>query len=74
MEELADRNLRAFIHAGTSSEYGAHSAGPSEDCELAPNSHYAASKAAAAGMLRFMGKERGFPCANLRLYSVYGPF
>ena len=31
------------------------------------------SKAAVADYLRYVGKHRSIPCANLRLYSVYGP-
>ena len=74
LEELAKRKIHCYVHAGTSSEYGAQAAGPSENAAAAPNSHYAASKAAAAGVIFYMGKERNFPCANLRLYSVYGPY
>jgi len=73
-EQLAQRGVRAFVHAGSSSEYGAGSAGPSESQAPLPNSHYAASKAAAAGVLHYMGKECGLPCVNLRFYSVYGPW
>ena len=70
---LAQRPFSAFVHAGSSSEYGENSAAPAEDSICEPNSHYAASKVAAATYLRYMGKERSFPCASLRLYSVYGP-
>ncbi len=73
LEELAQRGIRCYVHAGSSSEYGAQAAAPREDSPAAPNSHYAASKAAAAGVIHFMGKERGVPAVNLRLYSVYGP-
>ena len=31
------------------------------------------SKVAIANYLHYMGKQRGFPAVNLRLYSVYGP-
>ena len=69
-----DRNLLAcFVHAGSSSEYGANSAGPSEDAPLLPNSDYAVSKAAAALFISHAGKTLGLPVVNLRLYSVYGP-
>ena len=74
LEELAARKVRCYVHAGTSSEYGASAAGPSEAAATTPNSHYAASKAAAAGVIYYLGKKRKFPCANLRLYSVYGPY
>ena len=73
-EQLATRGVRALVHAGSSSEYGAGSAGPDESEPARPNSHYAASKAAAAGALHYLGQERGLPCVNLRLYSVYGPW
>ena len=70
---LSQRPLAAYIHAGSSSEYGENCSAPSEDGICEPNSHYAVSKLAAASYLRYMGKQRGFPCANLRLYAVYGP-
>lgn len=69
---LANAGISAYIHAGSSSEYGFNCAAPleSESCE--PNSHYAVSKVAAQTYLRYMGKEHEFPAINLRLYSVYG--
>ena len=70
---LATRPFTAFIHAGSSSEYGTNCSAPSEDSVCEPNSPYAVSKVALAGYLRFMGKQREFPCVNLRLYAVYGP-
>lgn len=70
---LAQRPFSAFIHAGSSSEYGDNCTAPREDSVCEPNSHYAVSKVAAATYLRYMGKQRSFPCANLRLYAVYGP-
>ena len=74
VEMLARRTCAAFIHAGSSSEYGCNSAAPPEDSTCDPNSHYAVSKLALASYLRYMGKYRSFPSANLRLYSVYGPY
>ncbi len=74
MEELHGRGIRAYVHAGSSSEYGLAAAGPSEETTLRPNSHYAASKAATSGLIYYMGTHRSFPCVNLRLFSVYGPY
>ena len=71
--QLAAKPFAAFVHAGSSSEYGTNSAAPLESDVCLPNSHYAVSKNSVADFLRFMGKQRGFPCVNLRLYSVYGP-
>lgn len=74
MEEVEGMKLAAFVHAGSSSEYGLNSAAPSEDASLVPNSHYAVSKVAASAAVAYFGKVRGMPVTNLRLYSVYGPF
>jgi dolichol-phosphate mannosyltransferase len=72
--ELLDRNvLTAFVHAGSSSEYGSNSAGPGEAAPLMPNSDYAVSKAAAGLFISYAGKTLRLPIVNLRLYSVYGP-
>jgi dolichol-phosphate mannosyltransferase len=70
---LSEQPIAAFVHAGSSSEYGINSAAPSEHDVCDPNSDYAVSKVAAANFLRYMGKQRRFPCVHLRLYSVYGP-
>jgi dolichol-phosphate mannosyltransferase len=70
---LSGSGLSAYIHAGSSSEYGTNCAAPAEADRLEPNSHYAVSKVAAGEYLRHIGKSAGFPAVNLRLYSVYGP-
>jgi dolichol-phosphate mannosyltransferase len=68
-----DKGISAYVHAGSSSEYGTNASAPSEEETCEPNSHYAVSKVASANFLSYMGKHRGFPCVHLRLYSVYGP-
>ena len=73
VNELKDKNISSYIHAGTSSEYGANSKGPNEKSRLEPNSHYSSSKVAASLFLEYMGKYNNFPVINLRLYSIYGP-
>jgi polyisoprenyl-phosphate glycosyltransferase len=70
---LATHKIAAYIHAGSSSEYGSNCTAPLETDPCYPNSHYAVSKVAAASYLQYQGKEAGFPVINLRLYSVYGP-
>ena len=70
---LEEKGVSAYIHAGTSSEYGLNSKQPKEDSNLEPNSHYSSSKIAASYFLKYVGKTRNFPAINLRLYSVYGP-
>jgi dolichol-phosphate mannosyltransferase len=71
---LEKRGIASYIHAGSSSEYGDRAAGPHEDDPIAPNSDYSVSKIASANLLHYYGKRKKFPCANLRLYSVYGPY
>ncbi len=73
LERLEVRKIACYVHAGSSSEYGDHAAGPPETDLPAPNSDYAVSKVACANLLHYYGKRRGLPGANLRLYSVYGP-
>lgn len=73
MARLAARHIASYIHAGSSSEYGDNAAGPKESDMPAPNSDYAVSKVASANLIYYYGKRKAFPCANLRLYSVYGP-
>jgi|LakMenEpi03Aug12_release.lakeMendotaPanAssembly.Ray.scaffolds.fasta_scaffold33687_5 nucleoside-diphosphate-sugar epimerase/glycosyltransferase involved in cell wall biosynthesis len=66
--------VTAYIHAGSSSEYGLNSASPLESDELQPNSHYAVSKVSTSYLIKFYGTIKKIPCLNLRLYSVYGPW
>ncbi len=74
LERLATREIDCYVHAGSSSEYGENAAGPDERAPLEPNSAYAVSKCAAANLLWYFGRQRKFPCVNLRLYAVYGPW
>lgn len=74
LEELSRRGIHAYIHAGSSSEYGNLCDGPAEDAPTAPNSHYSVSKCAAAALIHYKGKMNRLPCVNLRLYSIYGPY
>ncbi len=71
---LSEYGCEAFIQAGSSSEYGLNAAGPTESDELKPNSDYAVSKIGSAFLLKYYGVLKSFPCVNLRLYSVYGPW
>ena len=70
---LQSDELAAFVHAGSSSEYGTNAAGPLETDPAVPNSHYAVSKSAASQFIAYAGQTLRMPIVNLRLYSVYGP-
>jgi nucleoside-diphosphate-sugar epimerase len=66
--------FRAFVQAGSSSEYGFNCSGPSEDAPTTPDSDYAVSKVATTALIRCYATKYGVPGWVLRLYSVYGPF
>ena len=66
-------HLRAFIQAGSSSEYGLNCSAPSEDSPTRPDSDYAASKIGATAVTQFYALKHGLPAWVFRLYSVYGP-
>lgn len=74
IELLKGKGFAAYIHAGSSSEYGMNSAAPGEDDTLVPNSHYAVSKVAAFYSMKYYGEIEQLPVAHLRLYSAYGPW
>lgn len=74
LEILKDKGIAAYIHAGSSSEYGLNSAGPKENDELSPNSHYAVTKSANYFTLKYYGKVEKMPVIHLRLYSAFGPW
>ncbi len=71
---LQDFGCDAFVQAGSSSEYGRNCSEPLEYAPLQPNSDYSVSKGAASLLLSYYGGVKQLPCANLRLYSVFGPF
>lgn len=61
-----------LIHAGTSSEYGKHSAAPLEETTCFPvGNNYAITKLYGSSYISNHGTGK---CATLRLYSVYGPY
>jgi polyisoprenyl-phosphate glycosyltransferase len=66
--------FRAFVQAGSSSEYGFNCSAPREDAATEPDSDYALSKAAATQLVRMYAQKYGVPGFVLRLYSVYGPY
>ena len=64
----------AFVHAGSSSEYGFQDHAPREDELPEPNSDYAVMKASATLHCRFVAQRDDLHVVTLRLYSVYGPW
>jgi dolichol-phosphate mannosyltransferase len=76
--ELADAAERAgvlaFVHAGSSSEYGFKDHPPDERERPEPNSTYAVAKAAATMYCSHRASVGDLPAVTLRLYSAYGPY
>ncbi len=69
-----DHGFDAFVHAGSSSEYGFQDHAPAESELPEPNSDYAVMKAAATLHCRFVAQREDLHIVTLRLYSVYGPW
>jgi len=74
LQEAASHGFSAFVHAGSSSEYGSNSKAPVETDPLRPNSFYSVSKVSSSFLMQFMAAKQSLPVINLRLYSVYGPW
>ncbi len=74
VEACLKTGFEAFIHTGSSSEYGFKDHPPAEDEWIDPNSMYAVTKAAATHFCRCTARSREAPMRTLRLYSVYGPY
>ncbi|MFO0798753.1 MAG: NAD-dependent epimerase/dehydratase family protein [Gemmataceae bacterium] len=72
LDALAGRDYKAFVHAGSSSEYG-HKAAPMKPRDvLEPRSDYGVTKAAAT-LLCQAEALRGAPVCTVRIFSAYGP-
>ena len=61
MSRLESRSIACFVHAGSSSEYGDNAAAPSERDPAEPNSDYAVSKVAAAGLIYYLRQAQAAP-------------
>ena len=73
-ESCLRRGFEAFVHAGSSSEYGLKDHAPSEQEAPEPNSIYAVTKVTATLLCRHLAAQNGQHICSLRLYSVYGPW
>jgi nucleoside-diphosphate-sugar epimerase len=75
---MLDASIRvgfdAFVHSGSSSEYGLKDHAPAEDELPEPNSDYAVAKLAATTLCNSRAVRELAHIVTLRLYSVYGPW
>jgi nucleoside-diphosphate-sugar epimerase len=74
LEAATRTGFAAFVHAGTSSEYGVKDHAPTEEEPVDPASAYAVGKASATMLCRHVARTTGNHVAVLRLYSVFGPW
>jgi nucleoside-diphosphate-sugar epimerase len=66
--------FEAFVHAGSSSEYGLKDHAPDEREWIDPNSDYAVTKASATLFCRHTAQRDRLHLVTLRLYSIFGPY
>ena len=66
--------VEAFIHAGSSSEYGRRTKPHRETDDPHPESDYAKTKLAATRACQQKAQQTGAAITTLRLYSIYGPY
>lgn len=66
--------VEAFVHAGSSSEYGYKDHAAREDEVIHPNSDYAITKAAATHYCQLAAVRHAINAISVRLYSIYGPY
>lgn len=72
VEACAQRSVRRFVHASSSSVYGVDAGGPSRG-EPRPASPYGVSKLAGEALVGAYAHNFGLPAVSLRYFSVYGP-
>jgi len=66
--------LEAVVYASTFEVYGPAKQLPVDELHVTdPTTYYGASKLAGEKYLRLFAKDRGVPCAALRLPAIYGP-
>lgn len=73
LDALESRDFRAFVHAGSSSEYGRVDRPMREDDPPRPLTDYGVAKAAATLLCQAEAR-RGRPAVTVRVFSAYGPY
>ncbi len=66
--------LRAYVHIGSSEEYGLSPAPQVETVACAPLTPYAFAHNEVARYLQLLNRATGFPSVILRLFNTYGPY
>jgi nucleoside-diphosphate-sugar epimerase len=71
---LLKKNIKSFVHIGSSMEYGHVKSPQKENSKCLPKSTYGKAKLLASKYLLDLFKRKNFPVTILRLYQVYGPY
>lgn len=74
LDACVRQGIEAFVHTGSSSEYGLQDHPAVETDRLEPNSSYAITKAATTHYCQHTARSRDINAITLRLYSIYGPY
>jgi nucleoside-diphosphate-sugar epimerase len=74
LQASVQAGVRAFVNAGSTSEYGFSTKAMAEADRLDPNSFYAVSKAAQTHLATYMARRHKMGLVTYRLFSVYGPW
>ena len=74
IRSAAQANVRQFINAGSSSEYGVKESPMSEDDLLFPTDIYGATKASSYLIGLNLAQQLHLPFQHIRLFSVYGDY
>jgi nucleoside-diphosphate-sugar epimerase len=74
LQASAENQIRLFVNAGSSSEYGFQPEPMHEEMRLEPNSFYAVAKAAQTHLCALFAQRTTMAVACFRLFSVYGPW
>jgi len=70
---LNKKNLKCFLHLGSSDEYGSNPSPQLEESRESPISPYSLAKVSTCHMLQMLYRTEKFPATILRLFLVYGP-
>jgi UDP-glucose 4-epimerase len=74
LDAAVEHGCESLVNTGTSSEYGQKDHPPKEDEPLNPVSYYAATKAGATHLCRYIAGANNINMPTLRLYSCFGPY
>ncbi len=73
LEAIQRSDMRLFVQAGSSDEYGSAPSPQSEGMRENPISPYSMGKAAATQLIQSLSRTEGFPGVVARFFLVYGP-